>query len=351
MGSTSPLPGGSATSTPFSSPQMPLRASSELVSTWKASSANIGSHNRRYVPGIVHPLVTLPTGHRGNVFHVTPVPHNIGKVATCAADGYLRLLDVEVHSTSSSAAAVGHRNRSNSTASSSSNNNTSAIIISPEYSTENGEEPVFRFHNSFMCFSHHFLSSNVGLVCSERGLLHFDLRLPARSQKRGSLVPELSRTCKSCYPWRLGSEGGGDEGELESAYVFAGGTATHVGLYDLRMTGSSSTSSSNDDNVVQRYRPRALRHKSSMAVSGIDLSKDKRELLVSYESDQVYTFPIFGGKDPTLEDIEGCNTNTAKPVPELAAYGGHLNRLTFLKSAKYAGPNDDCKCICVIMNV
>ena len=201
---------------------------------------------------------------------------------------------------------------------------------------------MFRFHSSLMAFSHHFLSANVGLVCSERGLLHFDLRLPARSQKRGSLVPELSRTCKSCYPWRLGSSEGGTDSDLESAYVFAGGTRNHVGLYDLRMTGSSS-SLNNENQVVQRYRPRALKNKSMVAVSGIDLSKDKRELLVSYESDQVYTFPILGGKDdPTLDDIEGVKHN--KFVTELACYGGHLNRLTFLKSAKYAGPNDEYIC-------
>lgn len=72
-----------------------MRACSELVDTWKAS---IRTHKR--YPGIVHPLLTLPTQHRGNVFHVSPVPHSLGKVATCAADGYLRLLDVEVHSTS-----------------------------------------------------------------------------------------------------------------------------------------------------------------------------------------------------------------------------------------------------------
>ena len=83
-----------------------------------------------------------------------------------------------------------------------------------------------------------------------------------------------------------------------------------------------------------------------MAVSGIDLSKDKGELLVSYESDQVYTFPVFGGKNPTLSDIEDCNSKQNKYVAELAAYGGHLNRLTFLKSAKYAGPNDECKYRC-----
>ena len=30
--------------------------------------------------------------------------------------------------------------------------------------------------------------------------------------------------------------------------------------------------------------------------------------------------------------------------PELAAYGAHLNRRTFLKNAKYAGPSDEYIC-------
>ena len=64
---------------------------------------------------------------------------------------------------------------------------------------------------------------------------------------------------------------------MESAYVFAGGSDSDVALYDLRMAGPSSGESSQ---VVKKFRPRALRHKSSsVAVSGIDLSKDKRELL------------------------------------------------------------------------
>lgn len=48
-----------------------------------------------------------------------------------------------------------------------------------------------------------------------------------------------------------------------------------MALYDLRMTGRASSQ------AVQRYRPRPLRRKSSVSVSGIDVSKDKKELLVS----------------------------------------------------------------------
>jgi hypothetical protein len=78
--------------------------------------------------------------------------------------------------------------------------------------------------------------------------------------------------------------------ELESAYVFAGGTKDcTVRLYDLRMTGSESLHTSR---IVQTYQPRALANKSvskDVSVSGIDVSKNKRELLVSYESDHIYT--------------------------------------------------------------
>ena len=142
--------------------------------------------------------------------------------------------------------------------------------------------------------------------------------------------------------------------------VTAGGTGTDVALYDLRMTGRPSSQ------AVQRYRPRPLRQKSSVSVSGIELSKDKQELLVAYESDQCYTFPVM----PEINSSSDDSAKGAKPLPELAQYGGHLNRLTFLKvssflavevyilqslsahpipikphkMAKYAGPNDEYIC-------
>lgn len=84
----------------------------------------------------------------------------------------------------------------------------------------------------------------------------------------------------------------------------------------------------------------------------LSLELDKRELLVSYESDQIYTFPILQKRGcpagPTMEDIDftsvhhQCSAQHA--VSELVSYGGHLNRFTFLKNAKYAGPNDEYIC-------
>jgi hypothetical protein len=104
-----------------------------------------------------------------------------------------------------------------------------------------------------------------------------------------------------------------------------------VALCDLRM-GEGSNS-----RVIQHYRPTGLSSTDHVSVSGLDLSRDKQELLVSYESDQIYTFPVFpqirSKAGPTVDQIRDlCNEEEDnKVLSELAAYGGHLNRFTFLK--------------------
>jgi hypothetical protein len=106
---------------------------------------------------------------------------------------------------------------------------------------------------------------------------------------------------------------------------------------------------------LQKYKPLCFDSESAAAVSGLDVSKDGKELLVSYEGDSIYTFPTFykssSAAGPTLEEVkqvpsawfsgsDGEDTH----LPELASYGGHLNRRTFLKNARYAGPNDEYIC-------
>lgn len=59
----------------------------------------------------------------------------------------------------------------------------------------------------------------------------------------------------------------------------AGGSGNDVALYDLRYTGRRPSSQ-----AVQRYRPRPLRRKSAVSISGIEVSRDKKELLVSVSS-------------------------------------------------------------------
>jgi tetratricopeptide (TPR) repeat protein len=128
------------------------------------------------------------------------------------------------------------------------------------------------------------------------------------------------------------------------------------------------------DRVIQFYKPSGLDLTDHVSVSGLDLSRDRKELLVSYESDQIYTFPVFpdtrypgastmdqirelvaeeeggGGGDNGDGGAAACAQSSNRSVtrrpalPELAAYGAHLNRFTFLKNAKYAGPRDEYIC-------
>jgi tetratricopeptide (TPR) repeat protein len=297
MGTTSPLGGGKATITPFSS----AAPTGPPVEEWKTRP------EEWIMPGSVLPLAVLETRHNGNVFHVTPLDHSPGKVVTCAADGYLRMSDLE--------------------------SGTSSVVVSPEYDRD--EVEAILSLRPGMCFSHHFLDANTGLLCSERGLRRFDLRTNPREQRSRSLLGN-PRTCKACAIWSAD--------DLDSSYVFCGGSSATVGLYDLRMTDSTGS------RVVQKYLPRNLPASSAVSVSGLDISKDKRELLVSYENDQIYTFPIFpkNTSSPTVDELNDYaseyDTNAGTIQSDLASYGGHLNRLTFLKNAKYAGPNDEYIC-------
>jgi hypothetical protein len=314
MGSANQLPGGWDTFCPFASTKRPPCQSS-IRSSWIGENSR-PDQNTKFA-GAVSNLATMSTGHRSNVFDVKPVSAQPGKVLTCAADGYLRLCDLQ-----------GDR---------------STVVIHPLADETDGMSQLFS--SGTMAFSHHFLNANTGLLCSERGLHRFDLRLSPREQQSESLLPG-SNTCKACAIWApFGSPSNGD---VESNFVFAGGTSDFVGLYDLRMDGSRLE-------CLQKYKPLCFDSDSGTAVSGLDVSKDGKELLVSYEGDSIYTFPTFykssSAAGPTLEEVEQVPSawfsggdDEETHLPELASYGAHLNRRTFLKNARYAGPNDEYIC-------
>lgn len=192
MGTANPLPWGRNTYCPFAS-------TPEVQDNYRTKWQNFYQKQKPVEPwkiaGNVIPLASLNTGHRLNVFHVTPLWQQPGKVATCGADGYLRLGDVE--------------------ASSSGDSGSASIIISPEY-TNDGSSRVFLFRPG-MCFSHHFLNSNVGLLCSESGLRKFDIRLPPRQQERTALL-KGDDACKACAIWSVSSATSVEE--VDSTYVF-----------------------------------------------------------------------------------------------------------------------------------
>ena len=326
MGSTSPMQEGWDVFTPFSTVQGP--------SSTSMSSRN-GPAKNRMPPGAVLPLATLVSGHLGNVFHVTPVPSTPGLVLTCGADGQLRSCHVE-------------------------REQMSKLVMRPmAHGEDDSDSDDHYMMHLGMAYSHQLLTADTGLLCSDRGLFHFDMRVPPREQPRQpfKLIPNKARgwrsyvsRIKSCAVWSpsLGTEEAKQSHLVDSNYVFAGGSGEEVHMFDLRMESSREES----NRVVERYRPRVLKDTENVSVCGIDVSKDGRELLVSYENDQIYTFPIFNqassAAGPSLEEIDQWSSryleDADEAVPDLASYGAHLNRFTFLKAARYAGPNDEYIC-------
>ena len=235
MGSVSPLAGGTATFTPFSS----YRTNDNIYQCreqWQSVYDSRRNKSESIVddyrpPGTVRLLATVSTGHQGNIFHVTPLKGRKGTFATCGADGFLRLVDVE----RSSSSGGGTRN-------SGSDGDSSTAVIHPMYD-HNGdgnlhafdpENPLAYFlrNSSGMCFSHTMLDdANVGLLCSEKGLLRFDFRLSPREQSIKSLLPRTVMSsgstvrsllaCKACAVLQT-DPGVGTKNSTEggSTYVF-----------------------------------------------------------------------------------------------------------------------------------
>ena len=259
-------------------------------------------------------LATLATGHTMNIFHISSIPENYGKLATCGADSHLRMIDCEYSYISSQ----GHAS-----------NQTSTVIVSPP------DEDTMGFPSMF--FSHQFLNSNAGLICTEsQGLFLFDIRL-APSQQVGTLSLEPAfMTCKACailpswkmpFSYEFCNE---SSHSTPTTYCLVGGSSSDVALFDIRFASTGGSTA----RAVQKYRPSYLKENDNVSVSGIDVKKDGKEFIVSYENDTIYSFPL-----RSVSQHE--TTDSIQHVQESGCYGGHLNRLTFLKVAKYAGPNDD----------
>lgn len=64
------------------------------------------------------------------------------------------------------------------------------------------------------------------------------------------------------------------------------------------------------------------------SISGLDISKDGRRLLASFQGDQIYSFDFY---DDNSRNCIGCRSYI----------GGHSNYATFLKSVHFLGPRDE----------
>jgi hypothetical protein len=340
LGGASPLAGGWDTQCPYAPGPSAVdieQYQEHVTARWK-SYYSAGAP----VPASVHHLASLKAGHEGSVLHVTALHAQPGQVLTSGADGCLRLLHLDAPGST-------------------------ALIIKPldgddEQMAARGIEMAM----SKVAYSHCMVNAHVGLIASDRGLHRFDLRLPPREQYTKSLLgPDPgfgAGKCKACAvwtpPWMSMSQL--SDGTVDSSYVFAAGASSVVHLYDLRMDGSGA---GEQPRTVQKYQPRGFSDRKylprgfssvrdSVLVSGLDVSKNGQELLVSYEKDQIYTFPVYPHTrslaGPTEDEIQMSPRDLTPPIdndclPELASYGGHLNRFT-CKRAVYAGPRDEYIC-------
>jgi hypothetical protein len=242
MGMDNPLPGGWNTICPFSTLKTP-EDDQDAAKEWQDYYAE-RVNCRLGVSGTTRNLATISTSHRGNVFHVTPLRADAGKFLTCGADGFLRQIDCV--------------------------SNQSTVVVDPSL---DDEATIGRsvFSGTSLAYSHVMLSPKTGLLCSERGLHRFDLRLSTREQQRTSLIKEFvnsdklwrSHSCKACAVWRPNA---GADDDMETTYVFAGGSSASVGLFDLRMDGSRGR-------IIERYKPEKLSVSGDLSVSGLDVTK------------------------------------------------------------------------------
>jgi hypothetical protein len=321
MGGASPLSGGWDTLCPYGEcvPADLDQQQDRVAAKWKAYFCD--SVDAR-IPGSVHHLTTIHSGHQGKVFHAAPLHAKPGYILTCGADGFLRLSNLEY---------AGVQGQQGST-----------VIVQPR-----GSSPSH-------ALSHQMLNAHVGLLCSERGLYRFDLRLNPRQQERKSLLSPSpgwrSQACRACVLWTppwMPRVSQLSNGMVDSTYAFAGGSSAIVHLYDLRMDGGG------ESRIVQKYHPRGLVADSPVSVNSLGISKNGQELLVSYGRDHIYTFPVYSkarsAAGPTVDELELSPEKLTPPLPgeylsEIASYGGHMNICSSLNGAAYAGPNDEYIC-------
>jgi WD40 repeat protein len=154
--------------------------------------------------------------------------------------------------------------------------------------------------------------------------------------------------------------------------------------YQLINNCSSSSSSSNSSsewelNMAEHLRTGRAKWQTSsfrkseqhVSVSGMEISGDGTSLLVSYQSDQVYTFPLLGhtNKGEMGEEVGGNSGDgrwdyhgggwsayskykqphevdwhdecTCPYIGAEQIFGGHINYATFLKQVSFFGPRDE----------
>jgi len=246
-------------------------------------------------------LREINTLHEGNIFGVQVVPGHPELLLTNSADGTLRIHDI---SSRGSERLVGTC------------------------------DPHAVMHG--FCFWDGGCSGGVGqVVLTAQGngiVVKYDLREASSAgqamYRRGSpsgqqlsvkavVTPDIYNTAKGISPFMM----------------CLGGHGPTIEVYDLRRLPCMAAK------PLQMYRPQGLPEflsqtylgmEEEVSVSGLAYSKDRGEILVSFQGDQIYGF-----NTADAACGEGGETHEAWSV------GGHINSQTFLKSVTYFGPREE----------
>lgn len=123
---------------------------------------------------------------------------------------------------------------------------------------------------------------------------------------------------------------------LDTQAIIGGSKSRTIGLIDFRYIPDNPTREcyvkSWKPDVSSIYDINYLRRKSDIeaTVSGMHVNSNGSSFLVSYQSDQIYSF-----------DIHTPRSICQRPVSHKDMFGGHVNHDTFLKTVSYFGSNDE----------
>jgi hypothetical protein len=243
-------------------------------------------------------LTTIETAHRSNIFNVEVCPTDSNKVVSCAADG--------------------------------------AVIVH-DITNKFAQTNVLQSESFIHSFIFDCEDSNILYVAEDEGCISVvDLRVKSRVNTLFSNKVAKKAVLQSPI--------------LGSSNLFIAETDT-FGIFrvDLRVINPSITSV--HDAYVASYSPlnftpsygtgipslsfdackRVLTVQETpckVSVSGMAISRDSKTLVVTYQGDSIYSFPVDGYRGENEIGADGI-------------YSGHFNVNTFLKNVQFYGPNDE----------
>lgn len=270
---------------------------------------------------------SIESGHHHNVFHVGFNPADESKLASCAADGEIRLYDLASANNSGSLVAdYPAMVNMFAWAPNASWNGFGDVLFSATYATTgaSGQNGCVEMHDLRTNSAVRLLSvgrgRNVGhvkavdtnpfdpnlvVVGVGEKVWTCDVRRPGECiVQRWSLFNEsVQQLCRSVY---------------DAMMPFAPLTAREDYPPELPYAMYSAYALANRVGRVDDM---------DVAVSSLAYSQKRREILVSFQGDSIYTIPSTGDSQDIIE-----------------MYAGALNEKTFLKRSSFFGPNEEYVC-------